>query len=340
MNGHLTARDWLREHRKVITLLTSGATDSQPSDSHHANTNRDARNSTRSTPKPPPKPAQRASPRTLRRPALTLLSLGATEPGAFRPPWVIDPEITETPIWLDRLPTAFEGLKIVHLTDIHHSIFTPLEEVERVVHLANRLEPDVIALTGDYVTFSPAYIEPAARALGKLRARRGVFAVLGNHDFQVDPDAVTHALRDHHIRVLRNAHHPIRIDNKTLWMVGVDDLWSNSDDLAGALRSIPLRDPKILLCHNPLGIWEASSHDIDLVLSGHTHGGQVRLPGFRSWYRSKLGERFVEGWNQLHRTQIYVSRGIGKVVVPIRVACPAEIAVLRLRRARPNPSRQ
>ena len=329
MNGRLTARGWLRERRrKVITLLQTASSVPLSSDAEQDSG----------------RPGYRAgiirrrrvgrAPRKLRRPRLTLLSLNTAEPGASRPPWVVDPEITDTPIWLNRLPAAFEGFKIVHLTDIHHSIFTPLEEVERVVHLTNRLEPDVVALTGDYVTFSHAYIQPAARALGQLRARRGVFAVLGNHDFQVDPDEITHALRAHHIRVLRNAHHPIRADNKALWLVGIDDLWWNSDDLPAALRAVPSREPKILLCHNPLGVWEASSHEIDLVLSGHTHGGQVRLPGFASLYRSKMGERFVEGWNQLHKTQIYVSRGIGKVVVPLRVACPAEIAVLRLRRGR------
>jgi len=158
--------------------------------------------------------------------------------------------------------------------------------------------------------------------------------VLGNHDFQAGADEVTRALRSHRIRVLRNSRHAIHAGGKTLWMLGVDDLWWNSDDLPAALESVPARDAKILLCHNPLGIWQASARGVDLVLSGHTHGGQVRLPGFRSLYRSKLGERFVEGWNRLNGTQIYVNRGIGKVVVPIRVACPAEIACLRLHRAR------
>ncbi len=283
---------------------------------------------------PPRRPSAGRLRKPLRRPALTLLSLSRAEPPAQELLRLIDPEITDTTIWLHRLPPALEGLKIVHLTDIHHSLFTPLEEVERVVQLANRLEPDVVALTGDYVTLSPTYIAPVARALGKLRARRGVFAVLGNHDFQVGADEVTRALRSHRIRVLRNSRHPIRAGGTTLWIIGVDDLWWNSDDLPAALESVPARDTKILLCHNPLGIWEASTRGVDLVLSGHTHGGQVRLPGIRSLYRSKLGERFVEGWNRLKGTQIYVSRGIGKVVVPIRVACPAEIACLHLHQTR------
>ncbi len=271
--------------------------------------------------------------RFLRR-GLTTLSLRAREFPSPPPGLRSDPEITHTEIRLRRLHAAHDGLRVVHLTDIHHSLFTPLEDVERAVHLANQLRADVVALTGDYVTLSSAYVWPVARALGKLRARLGVFAVLGNHDFQVDADLVTRALESRGIRVLRNAHHSLRLASAPLWLVGVDDLWWDSDDLSAAMRSIPARDPKILLCHNPMGIHRAAKHGVDLVLSGHTHGGQVRLPVVGSVYgRSRLGRRFVEGWNRLHSTQIYVSRGIGKVLVPLRVGCPPEIACLDLRRA-------
>ena len=274
-----------------------------------------------------------SSRRLLRRRGLITLALGAPEAEPAPPAYSPDPEITETDIWLRRLPAAFDGLRIVHLTDIHHSLYTPLEEVQRAVHLANLLRPDLVALTGDYVTLSPVYIWPVAQALGKLRARLGVFAVLGNHDFQVDPDEITRALMARHIRVLRNSHFALRSRAGSLWMVGVDDLWWSADDLPGALRSVPAREAKILLCHNPVGIHEAAKHGVDLVLSGHTHGGQVRLPLVGSVYgRSKFGERFVEGWNRVNGTQIYVSRGIGKVLVPLRLGCPSEIACLRLRR--------
>ncbi|MGD1156411.1 MAG: metallophosphoesterase [Terriglobia bacterium] len=278
--------------------------------------------------------ARRLRPRRfLRREGLITLSLTSPAPQPFPRPFTPDPEITETDIWLRRLSTPHDGLRIVQLTDLHHSLFTPLEEIQRAVHLANHLRPDLVALTGDYVTLSRDYIWPLARALGKLRARLGIFAVLGNHDFQVDPDEVTRALRAQRIRVLRNSHYPLRSRSATLWVVGIDDLWWQADDLDAALHSVPARDAKILLCHNPLGVRLASEQGIDLVLSGHTHGGQVRLPVVGSFYgRSKLGERFVEGWNRLNGTQIYVSRGIGKVLVPLRVGCPPEITCLRLRR--------
>jgi hypothetical protein len=269
----------------------------------------------------------------LKREGLITLSLSGPDSSHAPASWAPDPEITATDIWLRRLHAAHDGLKIVHLTDLHHSLFTPLNEIQRAVHLANLLKPDVVALTGDYVTLSRSYIWPVARALGKLRARLGVFAVLGNHDFGVDADEVTQALRAQRVRVLRNAHFALRAGSATLWVVGVDDLWWQADDLRAALRSVPWRDPKILLCHNPLGIHLAAEHGIDFVLSGHTHGGQVRLPVVGSVYgRSKLGQRFVEGWNRLNGTQIYISRGIGKVLVPLRLGCPSEIACLRLRR--------
>jgi predicted MPP superfamily phosphohydrolase len=270
--------------------------------------------------------------RFLKRRELITLALNKPEPDLPRA-LARDPEITKTDIWLNRLSAAHDGLRIVQLTDIHHSLFTPLEYVQRAVRITNHLRPDVVALTGDYVTLSPAYIWPAAQALGKLRARLGVFAVLGNHDFKVDADEVTRALRAHRIRVLRNAHHALSARGETLWVLGVDDLWSGEDDLPAALRSVPARDPKILLCHNPMGIHRAAAYGIDFVISGHTHGGQVRLPVVGSVRgNSKLGERFIDGWNRLNGTQIYISRGIGRSVVPLRLNCPPEIACLRLRR--------
>ncbi len=262
---------------------------------------------------------------------LITLSLSATPP-LSPPPVSADPEITEMDIHIRRLSAAHDGLRIVHLTDIHHSLYTPLEDVERAVKMTNHLRPDVIALTGDYVTFSPTYIWPVAQVLGRLHARLGVFAVLGNHDFQVDADEMTHALEAHRIHVLRNSHYALDSGHARLWMVGVDDLWWSADDLEAGIRHVPARDPKILLCHNPVGVRMAAEHHIDLVLSGHTHGGQVRLPVVGGLYtRSKLGKRFIAGWNRLDGTQIYVSRGIGKVLVPLRVGCPPEIACLNLR---------
>lgn len=260
---------------------------------------------------------------------------GASRPGRateLRRRWRADQaiEVTEQRIALHRLPEAWRGFRIVHLTDIHHGLYLPIEAVEQAVGIANRLEPDAVALTGDFVTFSPAYIEPVARVLGRLRARHGAFAVLGNHDFRVGAARVARALAREGVCVLRNQHTSIRRHGEALHIAGVDDL-NYRADLGRALRGTGPAAATILLSHNPRIIRRAAAAGVDLVLSGHTHGGQVNLPLLGSIYgRSPRRLRFKVGWDCLGRTQIYVSRGIGTVVVPVRYRCPAEIPHLRL----------
>jgi len=236
-------------------------------------------------------------------------------------------EITHHRVVLRGLPAAFDGLRVAHLSDIHHSLYISLRTVERAVEATNELRPDLVALTGDFVTFSPDYIAPVARALGKLRARLGIFAVLGNHDFRAGAEQVARELRRHGVEVLRNSHTAVAADGQKLWLIGVDDIWYGCD-LAGAARGLPASGAKILLCHNPAIITRAARYGFDLVLSGHTHGGQVRLPVLGSFYKAT---RFANGWDRLRNTQIYVTRGLGKVVVPFRIGCPPEIALLELR---------
>ncbi len=236
-------------------------------------------------------------------------------------------EITRNSVVLRHLPAVFQGLRVAQLSDIHHSLYIPLPTVERAVETTNRLAPELVVLTGDFVTFSRDYVCPVARALGRLDAPLGVFAVLGNHDFRAGADLVSRELERHGVRVLRNSHTVLRRGAERLWLAGVDDLWY-SCDLPRAARGIPRNGAKILLCHNPAIITQAALHGFDLVLSGHTHGGQVLLPGLDSLYRTT---RFWKGWDRLHNTQIYVSRGLGKVVVPFRIGCPPEIALFELR---------
>jgi hypothetical protein len=239
--------------------------------------------------------------------------------------------VTHRPIYLMRLPPSFAGLRLVHLTDIHHGLYTRLSQVERVIALANGLEPDVVALTGDFVTSSSRYIAPVARALSRLRPRLGAFAVLGNHDHRVGADAMGRALERCGITVLRNRHVRVARNGDDLVVAGVDDVDYHRHDLARALRGISTGRPTILLSHNPAILPQAAACGVDLVLAGHTHGGQIDLPALRALARSPaVPLSFRRGWDQVGSTQIYVSRGIGTVVVPIRYRCPAEIPVLRL----------
>ncbi|MEO0249934.1 MAG: metallophosphoesterase, partial [candidate division WOR-3 bacterium] len=196
--------------------------------------------------------------------------------------------------------------------------------------IANRLCPDLIALTGDYVSFSRYYISASAEILSDLRSRYGIYAVLGNHDFLTGASALEHAFRKRGIDLLRNAHTQVRKGSEELTLIGIDDLTLGEDNLPAALHGINGQHPKILLSHNPNIIWQAAEHEIDLVLSGHTHGGQINVPSWRR--RARRFWPFLRGYGQLDQTQIYVNRGLGTVLVPVRFKCPPEITLIELKR--------
>ncbi len=239
-------------------------------------------------------------------------------------------DVTDQRIWLNGLPEAFRGFRILQLSDIHHSRYFPLDRVARLVELSNRLQPDLVALTGDFVTYSRASIEPLAEMLGGLEARAGVVAVLGNHDFRVGASTVERALRRRGIEVLRNRHILLHRGGDTLPVAGVDDFRYGADP-EQALRGIPEGLPTLLLAHNPRLLARLAGYGVSLVLSGHTHGGQVNLPLLGSIYgRSPERLRYKIGWDRLGATQIYVSRGIGTIVLPWRLRCPAEMPWLEL----------
>ncbi len=244
--------------------------------------------------------------------------------------------VTDQRIWLNGLPEGFAGLRVLQLSDIHHSLFFPLDRVAMVVELANRLKPDLVALTGDFITYSRRSIGPVAEMLGTLRSRLGVVAVLGNHDFRVGAEDVQRALRRHRIKVLRNRHIVLHDRGEALTVAGVDDLGYGAD-MAAALRGVTHGSPSILLAHNPRLVRRASRYGVGLVLSGHTHGGQVNIPLLGTVYgRSPEQLRYKIGWDRLGDTQIYVSRGIGTIVLPCRWRCPAEIPCLELQPHHPK----
>ena len=266
----------------------------------------------------------------------------AGETGLKRATWASGERfaVNEERIWLDALPEAFSGLRVVQISDIHHGLFLPQEWLAEAVQQTNRLHADIVVLTGDFVTYSRANIEPAAEILGRLRARYGVLAVLGNHDFRVGADAVTMALRQQRIEVLRNQHITIQFGGASLHVAGVDD-YGYGADVRRAVRGIPRDAATVLLAHNPRIISLASRHGVSLVLSGHTHGGQVNLPLLGTVYgRSPERLRYKIGWDRLGTTQIYVSRGIGTIVLPWRLRCPAEITHLELLPGMSEDSRQ
>ncbi len=230
---------------------------------------------------------------------------------------------------INRLPKKLDGFKIVHLSDIHHSPFTGLEHIARAVKIANRLRPDMFILTGDYVSHDAKYVAPVAKVLGELTAEFGTYACLGNHDHWTDPDLVTARFREQGINVLINEGFRFEARGASFWLAGVDDHMVGKTDLPTALRGSFPDEMKLLLAHNPVIFRQAVRLGVDLTLSGHTHGGQVKVrdPEKRLLKRRKL----TNGLHGRKNSQIYITRGIGTVVLPIRYRCPPEISLLELR---------
>jgi predicted MPP superfamily phosphohydrolase len=233
-------------------------------------------------------------------------------------------------IYLKRLPRQLDRLRIVHLSDIHHGPFTGSAQVERAIETANSLEPDLIALTGDYVSHERAYAAPCAEMLGRLRAPYGVYAVLGNHDHWTDAPLITDLFQLAGIRMLINEGLRFEARGATLWLAGVDDTMVGLEDLPLALAGSREDEMKLVLAHNPVILRRAARASVDLVLSGHTHGGQVTWRSEKS-ASGRPHRRLLRGLGRQGNTQIYVSRGLGTVVLPLRYGCPPEVSLLELR---------
>ena len=235
-------------------------------------------------------------------------------------------------IQLRRLPRELDGFRVVQLSDIHHSPFTSREQIERAVETANSLQPDIIALTGDYISKERAYAAPCAELLGALRARHGVYAVLGNHDHWTDAALITDLFRAEGITVLINQGMRFANNGAAFWLAGVDDTMVGLEDLPLALAGSSDHEFKLLLAHNPIILRRAARAGVDLVLSGHTHGGQVSLRSERN-AAGRPRRRLLKGLARQGETQIYITRGLGTVVLPVRFGCPPEVSLLELRTA-------
>ncbi len=236
---------------------------------------------------------------------------------------------------INNLPDAFEGFRICQLSDIHHSPFVGLKFVEKVVDKANSLKPDLMVLTGDYVAMSPEYIAPAVSALCKLKSPNGILAVLGNHDHWEGAELTTDVFSKYSVPVITNEHRFIEMKNKIICFAGVDDFMEGNQDLKTAFNGVPSDIPRVLLSHNPdYAEVMPESERVDLVLSGHTHGGQIRIPfSIAPVTMSKYGQKYAGGLVMLANTQVYVSRGIGVVGLPARFSCPPEITLITLTKA-------
>jgi predicted MPP superfamily phosphohydrolase len=264
--------------------------------------------------------------------ATPLLAVSATSAYAR----LVEPynyHVSQTDIFIRDLPERFEGFRITQLTDVHHSRILGLDQIRRVVELAQQTKPDLFALTGDYTTSYRRYIEPCAEALGALKAPEGVWAVLGNHDHYTDPELTTRALERNHIPVLNNANTSLRRGPDILQLAGIDDWSWAGTNWPRAMHGLDSKRPTVLLSHQPIVIDLAESQKIDLILSGHTHGGQINLPVIGAPARFVTKDlKYAQGLFRRAETQLYVSSGTGVIGLPVRFGVRPEIAVLRLRR--------
>ncbi|HMK09222.1 MAG TPA: metallophosphoesterase [Anaerolineales bacterium] len=232
------------------------------------------------------------------------------------------------------LEEAFDGYRLAHLTDLHLGQWLSPARLEGVVDLTNGLGADLIALTGDFLSYD---LDGSARDLeaqfARLRAPDGVFAVLGNHDHWVGADRVRPLLQRCGIRELRNDVFTLRRGGAVLHLAGVDDVMVHQDDLAQVMARLPAGGPALMLAHEPdFADQVARTGRFGLQLSGHSHGGQVVLPGFGPLIRGPHCWKYPIDRYQVRGMTLYTNRGLGSNMWWIRINCPPEIALVTLRR--------
>jgi predicted MPP superfamily phosphohydrolase len=251
------------------------------------------------------------------------------------------PQIVRREIALRRWPVRFDGFTVALLSDFHYDPLFSVHPLRSAIGMVNSLHPDLIALTGDFVSVplfghsaaAAAAAEPCAQLLRQMQAPHGLWAVLGNHDAFTDPDRVTDALHGAGIKVLSNQSLPIERDGARFWLGGVDDLLGQTADLDATLHNVPADEAAILLAHEPDYADYVAGYPVDLQLSGHSHGGQVRLPLAGPLFLPELAKKYVWGLYKISNLTLYTNPGLGTVNIPVRMNCPPEITLLTLRRS-------
>lgn len=259
-----------------------------------------------------------------------LLAVGAWSVTAGR----MVPAVRVRELAVPRLPAAFDGYRIVQLSDLHCGPFLPRWLYRWWCARALAQRPDAVALTGDYITSGGGYLDDVRDLAAALRAPDGVFACLGNHDYFGVDEAVVDALAKGGATVLRNAHVTLARGDARLHVAAIDDRWSKRDDAAAALRGVPEGEAVVMLAHDPASFGDLAARGVDVVLSGHTHAGQFALPfaGDRA-NLARVMHRYTAGVYREGEKVLYVHRGLGTSGPPSRFGVRPEIAVIVLREA-------
>ena len=247
-------------------------------------------------------------------------------------------QVQEVELPLRDVAEPHTNLRIAQITDLHIGPMMRATKLRGYVDHLNGLEPDLIVITGDIFDFDPQYVEEGCIELGRLRARYGVLAVLGNHDVYTGADVVVAGLRKHTgIRVLRDEWVMLDIEGEALCVAGIEDPgtgWTERhaehEALERIARALPTGVPRLLLAHRPSWFAHAARVGFPVVLTGHTHGGQLRLPFARNFNASRVIAHWTAGRFDRNGSTLYVSRGLGVAGLPVRLNCPREISWIRL----------
>jgi hypothetical protein len=264
-------------------------------------------------------------------------------PGEIERHWI---DVTHHEFVLPGLAPGMNGMRIVQLSDIHLDEYTEPYFLRQVIDRVNQLQPDMVFLTGDYISdilgnrkFATGAAWQCAEILHEIQCKM-TYAILGNHDVAVDAGEVTTALNANGIIVLRNEYLPLDLNGGRIWLAGLDDVVEGRPNIdrtiPASIRNRP-NEPVVLLSHAPdyadVLLKHPAAKSVSVILSGHTHGGQVRLPFFGAVDLPVWGRKYVEGAYQVGSMHLYVNRGIGTIGVPFRFNCPPEITVHTLRSA-------
>jgi hypothetical protein len=243
-----------------------------------------------------------------------------------------DFEIVPVSIGVQELNTAFDDLRIVHISDIHLGQWMSPERLEGVIGLVNEQSPDIVAITGDFVSFAVDQIAAdLVKSLSQLRPKIVTLAVLGNHDHWMDAEKVRRILRDSNIIDLSNDVYTVHRREASLHFAGIDDIMAQEYDLDLVLKKLPSSDPAVLLVHEPdFADVTAATGRFVLQLSGHSHGGQFVLPGIGPPFRGSHFKKYPLGRYQVEDMVVYTNRGLGTNTFWLRINCPPEITVLTL----------
>jgi predicted MPP superfamily phosphohydrolase len=245
-------------------------------------------------------------------------------------------QLREWTVWIPNLSEAHDGLRVAHLSDVHVGLVTPDRRIRNAVELIAAVEPDLCVLTGDFASRRPEPLERLGRVLKGLPDP--TFFVLGNHDHRVDAAKVTTELEGIGYVHLDNRHHTVEFGGEPLHLIGLDDPVTRRHRPAQAVAGLPEGGTRLLLAHQAESLVEvlALGQSVDLCVSGHTHGGQIYLPGLTDRMMAKVGLRHVRGLRRLDDVGpwLHVTRGVGSAVMPLRVASRPEVGLLTLRRDR------